>query len=808
LKLSLAMIVLNAEDNIQRAIASARGCYDELVVVDTGSTDRTKEAILEVEPEAIILDHVPEERHPDHGWLCDFSAARNQSFDACTGDVILWLDADDTIENKDGVDPALAMREMAEDYFFERDIEVDIMNVRYDYEKDRFGNVTVSQPRYRVVRKDCFEWIYPVHEDLKPLRHLQMADVCQGPTYIDHHIVGGGEIASAERNLWIMERYEANGGEMNERMWANYGGAYKSLGRHEEATEAFEKGIAMCTNNDEALFIMLMRCGDSYRAAKDPRNAARIYMQGMSLMPKRKQPYLCMAELMSELEHPEEAVHWADVADATPETSEGAIWLPNSALSVPLLVRAKAYMQTSRYYEALDAYKGLLEIYPDHPQYLEMRDLVAGMIADHKTYESAQIVASVAQDPTPLAILPERFRTFPDVARCIRPERPSGRLTAVIFCGSSNSAWGPKSLSGGLGGSEEAVVLLSRELVKCGVHVEVYAFPGAHEVGTDEDGVVWMPYNAYDPEEPVDVFIGWRQFRNQSPMAQGIAKSAAQRYLWLHDIVIVEWFRNKWMDSLDGIFCLTDFHKKPIPERLQDKVVMTKNGLDPAFFVDGKNGHNRFIYASSPDRGLVCLLEEWPKIRAALPDATLDIYYGFTKQYLAEMEIAPHLKVIKEQVDELIKQDGVFWHGMVGHMELAHAFAASGFWLYPTSWPETSCITSMKAQAMGAIPITSRYKDSGVPETTKYDLGPKARDGMIHENAKWRAAWTASVIKAAQRDDLDETRQEMKAWARQTYSWESVAQQWAAMFIQRSAQSSEQCGLPSPSEQTPEPAQT
>ena len=78
-------------------------------------------------------------------------------------------------------------------------------------------------------------------------------------------------------------------------------------------------------------------------------------------------------------------------------------------------------------------------------------------------------------------------------------------------------------------------------------------------------------------------------------------------------------------------------------------------------------------------------------------------------------------------------------------MTLAHSFARVGFWLYPSSFEETSCITGMRAQALGAVPITSRHPDSALPETVgKFDLGPDVgSDCVWRANCKIRddAAW-------------------------------------------------------------------
>ena len=83
---SLAMIVKDAELDIGKVLDDAAVFCDELVVVDTGSSDATKTVASEHGAHVF-----------DCEWIDDFSAARNVSFDHCHGRWILWLDADDRI---------------------------------------------------------------------------------------------------------------------------------------------------------------------------------------------------------------------------------------------------------------------------------------------------------------------------------------------------------------------------------------------------------------------------------------------------------------------------------------------------------------------------------------------------------------------------------------------------------------------------------------------------------------------------------------------------------------------------------------
>lgn len=89
--LSLVMIVKNEERHLSRCLQSAKDIVDEMVIVDTGSTDRTKE-----------IAYAFGARVFDFEWISDFSAARNYAIEKSTSDWNLVLDADEYIMNDCG----------------------------------------------------------------------------------------------------------------------------------------------------------------------------------------------------------------------------------------------------------------------------------------------------------------------------------------------------------------------------------------------------------------------------------------------------------------------------------------------------------------------------------------------------------------------------------------------------------------------------------------------------------------------------------------------------------------------------------
>lgn len=90
LTLSLCMIVKDEEEMLPQCLAAVRGAVDEMIVVDTGSTDRTVEIAEEFGAKVL-----------HHPWNGSFSDARNVSFEAATGDWVMYLDADEVLVEED-----------------------------------------------------------------------------------------------------------------------------------------------------------------------------------------------------------------------------------------------------------------------------------------------------------------------------------------------------------------------------------------------------------------------------------------------------------------------------------------------------------------------------------------------------------------------------------------------------------------------------------------------------------------------------------------------------------------------------------
>jgi glycosyltransferase involved in cell wall biosynthesis len=184
--LSLAMIVRNEDRFIERVLACAKPLCDEMIVVDTGSTDRTVELAEKMGAKVFHFK-----------WIDDFAAARNFSFDQCTCDWMMWLDADDVITEENQKRILEVKRSALSD-------QIDIVVTSYDCWYDKNGRCTLTSQRERLTRRVAgLRFKRAVHEgiDFPSARALHRHDI-----RIEHRSDETSRPERLERNRRILER--------------------------------------------------------------------------------------------------------------------------------------------------------------------------------------------------------------------------------------------------------------------------------------------------------------------------------------------------------------------------------------------------------------------------------------------------------------------------------------------------------------------------------------------------------------------------------------------------------------------------
>lgn len=215
--ISLCMIVKNEEHTLPRCLRSVHDLVDEIVLVDTGSTDKTRDVAREFGVRLFEFE-----------WVDDFSAARNFAFAQATQDFVLWLDADDVLNEEN--------REKLGRLKQSLDPDVDAVSMKYELSFDAKGVALHSLRRHRLVRRmKGFRWHGAVHEYLEVRGHIIHSDVTvqHRPTSRD-----------PERNLHIYETLLASGKKFTPRELYYYANELKDHRRFEEAVEYYERFIA------------------------------------------------------------------------------------------------------------------------------------------------------------------------------------------------------------------------------------------------------------------------------------------------------------------------------------------------------------------------------------------------------------------------------------------------------------------------------------------------------------------------------------------------------------------------------------
>ena len=191
MKITACYIVKNEAANLRRSVASIAGAYDELVVVDTGSTDDTVATARQLGARVL---QVP--------WQDDFAAVRNAALDDATGDIILFLDADEYVSAATAPHlRALLERELAgADALLLHMLHID------GEETNILGDTYVLRAMRHVPR---LRYVGRIHEELRDGgQDLQRLAVVPDAQLRLYHTGYGASVnrSKAERNLRLLQR--------------------------------------------------------------------------------------------------------------------------------------------------------------------------------------------------------------------------------------------------------------------------------------------------------------------------------------------------------------------------------------------------------------------------------------------------------------------------------------------------------------------------------------------------------------------------------------------------------------------------
>ena len=187
--ISLCMIVRNEEAVLGRCLDSVADLVDEIILVDTGSTDNTKAVAAEYAAKIY-----------DFPWCDDFSAARNYAVSQAVGDYWLWLDADDVIEGENHE----KLRKILEAP------EADMVFLPYWLSFDAAGTPQMISRRERIFRRSRgYRFTGAVHEAVVPSGSIRYGDAA-----VSHRKLKDGD---PDRNLHNYQKMLRSGKRVSPR---------------------------------------------------------------------------------------------------------------------------------------------------------------------------------------------------------------------------------------------------------------------------------------------------------------------------------------------------------------------------------------------------------------------------------------------------------------------------------------------------------------------------------------------------------------------------------------------------------------
>lgn len=715
---TLACIMKNEEENLPRMMESVKDCFDEIIITDTGSTDNSVEVAKKLGAEVYHFN-----------WINDFAAARNASFDPVKTDFVMWLDLDDVLLNKEGF------------INWRNDVMglADYWIATYHYASDSSGKPVCSFARERVFRRDRgMRWKYFVHEGLMPVSpfgpiKMQITNVWS----VKHMRTDADLIKDRSRNLNLF----ANRNDLDARMLYYYGKELFEAGQTKEAVEKLKAAIARAELEMHDRILAMQYLCFAYMQLEQFDKVIEMANQGVILTPNRAEFHSLIGDCFVKMGRLHDAIPFYSAAKNCQMQSQGGI-------GSVIFSHEDTYTAYPR--------NQLARIYANAGDMDRAESEASESAEKFKSEESKLILAEV-----------KRLKT---ATHAYKNAKPCDDI--VISCPPhAPYLWdGEIYKQKAMGGSETAAIEMAQWLHKLsGRRVIVF---NHRETSKHVDGVDYIPASQlaeYMASHKPWLHISWRH---------PFKVTDAPTFLWCHDLITPG---AEATENYIKMLCLTPFHKRyamgtqGIPA---DKIHVTRNGIRPDRFKDGsgetvnpylsRKNPNKFVFPSSPDRGLDRAMRVLDKVRETYPDVELHVFYGI--EHLHKYGLADLAARLKAMMEE---RPWVKYHGATQQDVLMDHLKEAAIWLHPCDFVETSCITAMEMVCAGVYPVTRRL--GGLMDT----LAEPERRGMA------TLIDSDCITEREYQLYIDATLKALneKAWERVSMdpneiSWESVAKEW------------------------------
>ncbi|MFW6135036.1 MAG: glycosyltransferase [Elusimicrobiota bacterium] len=760
-KISLCLIVKNNKKEIEHAVEAIQSCekyVDEVCVTLTDNNDKLK----------AIPKSLKKYKVSYFKWEKDFAKARSYNFKQAKGDWIVWMDADDVFKYPENL-PALV--EEGEQ------LGIDAYWFNYWYMIDDYGNPLEIHPKLQMIRNDGHaEWRGRIHENLSPKRRSVRWIITDKVIRI-HKYGAKDAIKKHQRNLEIMmEEIEKAGDNPDPRDLIYASKALLALNKPDEAEPFLLKFIQLSGWNEE-IYEAFMLLGELYRGKKDWEHAKIAYLKAIELLPEKPDAYYGLAYAYNGEENFDKAIAWMETGLTKPIPKRPLVTYWADLTWKPLGSYAYMLLQKGRIDEALNSVKKAQTIHPQD-EYLQItRELIEEAKTKRDIAKNIREIGKYLVKQYEEWKLPALFAAVPKavednpmvlaVKNQYTKSRKWKKNEIAIYCPKTVEEWAPPSIDkGGIGGSETAVIELSKRLAKLGWKVTVFNW--CSTMAGEYDGVIYKNFWEINWKDHFNILILWRY-----PDILDADIKADFIGIDMHDVGDPNDFIERRLNKIDKIFVKTKAHRTLYPEIPDEKFAIINNGIDlERFNQEVKRNPYKLVYSSTVDRGLGVLMDLFPRIKKEIPEAELHLYYGFKTFEALEKDNPAQMRFFRSLKEKIENTEGVVNHGRLGQRELAKEFLSAGIWVYPTAFYEISCITAMEAQAGGCIPVTSYY--AALKETVINGIMIEGEN----DSKKYQDKWVEAVVNILKNpENYKEYRRKTIEEAKQ-FSWDNTAQLW------------------------------
>tara|TARA_B110000211_G_scaffold14140_1_gene14838 strand:+ start:8989 stop:10152 length:1164 start_codon:yes stop_codon:yes gene_type:complete len=356
-------------------------------------------------------------------------------------------------------------------------------------------------------------------------------------------------------------------------------------------------------------------------------------------------------------------------------------------------------------------------------------------------------------------------------------------MKILFYTGYSKDKWNKQTWeSEGIGGSEYCVIKLAEYLAKEGHTVVVTG----NVEGCYMNKVTYVDYEAIlnkgnerGANSIAFTVFDWAigvNYIHYMEALDGASLYYKKSLFWMHNTDFHDWYLGNKMDNarellgsekMNGIVCVSEWQREYIKKEYSSSFI--HNNIDPNTYIHVVNNaidlsdwddindekvKDRIIYSSATDRGLDSLLEMFPTLKNNNPNLSLHIC------------TPPYSEKWGYDVPEL---DGVKWLGALRPKQLYSEISKAEYWLYPSVYPETFCISALEMMIGGVkmlstntgnldnlitpfaniidLESTAGYGIKGYEDITRGDIQNKMtaamnrNNGACHDDKAYHYEW-------------------------------------------------------------------